>query len=350
MKTPIASGASGHLNRRTALTALVGLPVLAGSILPALGQAPTSSAAFLASWNESASKQAITDFVSRVTQTGGSNYVEPAERIAVFDNDGTLWTEHPMYVQLAFALDRVKTMAPMHREWTNKQPFQAVLDGDMAALAASGERGMMELVMVTHAGMTSAEFAAIVSQWLATARHPRFKRPYIELVYQPMIELLGYLRANEFKTFIVSGGGVEFMRPWTNRVYGVPPEQVIGSSIKTRFEMRDGRPELYRLAQVNFIDDKAGKPVGINEYIGRRPIAAFGNSDGDLEMLQWTTMSGGARLGLIVHHTDAEREYAYDRNTAFGRLDKALNAATANNWAVMDMKRDWKVIFPFELG
>ncbi|GEP06789.1 haloacid dehalogenase [Methylobacterium oxalidis] len=304
----------------------------------------------MASWNESASKQAITDFVSRVTQTGGSNYVEPAERIAVFDNDGTLWTEHPMYVQLAFALDRVKTMAPMHREWTNKQPFQAVLDGDMAALAASGERGMMELVMVTHAGMTSAEFAAIVSQWLATARHPRFKRPYIELVYQPMIELLGYLRANEFKTFIVSGGGVEFMRPWTNRVYGVPPEQVIGSSIKTRFEMRDGRPELYRLAQVNFIDDKAGKPVGINEYIGRRPIAAFGNSDGDLEMLQWTTMSGGARLGLIVHHTDAEREYAYDRNTAFGRLDKALNAATANNWAVMDMKRDWKVIFPFELG
>ncbi|MER2265452.1 HAD family hydrolase [Methylobacterium oxalidis] len=347
MKPPLASG---HLNRRTALTALIGLPILAGSILPALGQAPASPAASLASWNESASKQAITDFVSRVTQKGGSDYVEPAERIAVFDNDGTLWTEHPMYVQLAFALDRVKTMAPMHPEWKNKQPFQAVLDGDMAALAASGERGMMELVMVTHAGMTSAEFAAIVSQWLATARHPRFKRPYIELVYQPMIELLGYLRANEFKTFIVSGGGVEFMRPWTNRVYGVPPEQVVGSSIKTRFEMRDGRPELYRLAQMNFIDDKAGKPVGINEYIGRRPIAAFGNSDGDLEMLQWTTMSGGARLGLIVHHTDAEREYAYDRNAAFGRLDKALDAAAANNWAVMDMKRDWKVIFPFELG
>ncbi|UYW35108.1 HAD family hydrolase [Methylorubrum extorquens] len=347
MKTPLTSG---HLNRRTALTALAGLPVLAGSILPALAQAPTSSATSLASWNESASKQAITDFVGRVTQKGGSDYVEPAERIAVFDNDGTLWTEHPMYVQLAFALDRVKLMAPMHPEWKNKQPFQAVLDGDMAALAASSERGMMELVMVTHAGMTSAEFATIVSQWLATARHPRFKRPYIELVYQPMIELLGYLRENGFKTFIVSGGGVEFMRPWTSRVYGVPPEQVVGSSIKTRFELRDGRPELFRLAQMNFIDDKAGKPVGINEYIGRRPIAAFGNSDGDLEMLQWTTMSGGVRLGLIVHHTDAEREYAYDRNTAFGRLDKALDAAAVNNWAVMDMKKDWKVIFPFELG
>ncbi|AWN42323.1 HAD family hydrolase [Methylobacterium durans] len=347
MKTPIASG---HLNRRTALAALAGLPALAGC-LSASAEAPTSPvAAPLASWNESASKQAITDFLGRVTREGGSDYVEPAERIAVFDNDGTLWTEHPMYVQLAFVLDRVKALAPMHPEWKNKQPFQAVLDGDMTALAASGERGMMELVMVTHAGMTSAEFAAIVSQWLATARHPRFKRPYIELVYQPMIELLGYLRANGFKTFIVSGGGVEFMRPWTNRVYGVPPEQVVGSSIKTRFEMRDGRPELLRLAQMNFIDDKAGKPVGINEYIGRRPIAAFGNSDGDLEMLQWTTMSAGARLGLIVHHTDAEREYAYDRNTIFGRLDKALDAAVANNWAIMDMKRDWKVIFPFELG
>jgi hypothetical protein len=345
MKSPSAS----NLNRRAALTGLAGLPVLAGTILPATAQSPTSTAAALASWNESASKQAILDFVSRVTRQGGADYVEPAERIAVFDNDGTLWVEHPMYVQLAFALDRVKAMAPLHPEWKTKQPFQAVLDGDMEVLAASGERGMMELVMVTHAGMTNAEFAEIVMQWLATARHPRFKRPYIELVYQPMIELLGFLRANGFKTFIVSGGGVEFMRPWTDRVYGVPPEQVVGSSIKARFEMRDGRPELFRLAQMNFIDDKSGKPVGINESIGRRPIAAFGNSDGDLEMLQWTTMSGGVRLGMLVHHTDAVREYAYDRNTAFGRLDKALDAAAVDNWSVIDMKKDWKVIFPFDL-
>ena len=251
MKTPLASG---HLNRRTALTALVGLPVLAGTILPALAQTQTSLAAPLASWNESASKQAITDFVGRVTKQGGPDYVDPAERIAVFDNDGTLWTEHPMYVQLAFALDRVKAMAPLHPEWNNKQPFKAVLDGDLKALAASGERGMMELVMVTHAGMTSAEFTGIVSQWLATAQHPRFKRPYIELVYQPMIELLGYLRANGFKTFIVSGGGVEFMRPWADRVYGIPPEQVVGSAGKLKLEVRDGKPVLVKLPEI----DRAG--------------------------------------------------------------------------------------------
>ena len=239
------------------------------------------------------------------------------QRIATFDNDGTLWIEQPMYVQLAFILDRVKALAPQNPGWKTKQPFQAVLDGDMKALAASGERGLVELMAVTHAGMTTDEFAKIVSDWLATARDPRFKRPYTELVYQPMLELLAYLRANGFKTFIVSGGGIEFMRPWTEQVYGIPPEQVVGSSIKTRFQMRDGRPMLFRLPEINFIDDKAGKPVGINQHIGRRPIAAFGNSDGDLEMLQWTTMSGGgARLGLIVHHTDAEREYAYDRQVA----------------------------------
>jgi len=253
-----------------------------------------------------------------------------------------------MYVQLAFALDRVKALAPLHPEWKDTQPFKAVLEGDMKTLAESGEHGMAELVMATHAGMTTEEFQKIVTDWLATARHPRFKRAYTELAYQPMIELLAYLRANGFKTFIVSGGGVEFMRPWTERVYGVPPEQVVGSSIKTKFQMRDGEPELFRLPEVNFIDDGAGKPVGINEYIGRRPIAAFGNSDGDLEMLQWTTMTGGVRLGLIVHHTDAEREYAYDRNTPFGRLDKALDAAALNKWTVVDMKRDWKVIFPFD--
>ncbi len=302
----------------------------------------------LPSWNDGASKQSIVTFVARVTRQGGPDFVTPAERIAVFDNDGTLWSEHPMYVQLAFVLDRVKAIAPLHREWKDAQPFKAALEGDMKTLAESGERGLLALGMATHAGMATEEFQKIVTDWLGTARDPRFKRAYTELAYQPMIELLAYLRANGFKTFIVSGGGVEFMRPWTERVYGVPPEQVVGSSIKTKLQMRDGRPVLFRLPEVNFVDDGAGKPVGINEYIGRRPIAAFGNSDGDLEMLQWTTMSGGMRLGLIVHHTDAEREYAYDRNTPFGHLDKALDAAALNKWAVVDMKNDWKRIFAFE--
>jgi hypothetical protein len=302
----------------------------------------------LPSWNDTPTKQAIVEFVGRVTKTGGPDFVAPADRIATFDNDGTLWVEQPMYVQMAFALDRVKALAPLHPEWKYTDPFQAVLDGDMKALAESGERGLVEIIMITHAGMTKDEFSKIVTDWLATARDPRFKRPYTELVYQPMLELLAYLRANGFKTFIVSGGGVEFMRPWTEKVYGVPPEQVIGSSIKTKFQMRDGSPTLFRLPEVNFIDDKAGKPVGINEAIGRRPIAAFGNSDGDLEMLQWTTISGGVRLGAIVHHTDAEREYAYDRQSHFGRLNVALEAAAFNRWTVIDMKNDWKVIFPFE--
>jgi hypothetical protein len=292
-------------------------------------------------------KGRITDFVARVTQQGGPDFLPAVDRIATFDNDGTLWAEQPMYVQLAFALDRVKAMAPFHPEWEEMQPFKAALAGDMKTLAASGEHGIALLVTATHAGMTTAEFQQIVMKWLATARHPRFKRPYTELSYQPMIELLAYLRTNSFKTFIVSGGGVEFMRPWSERVYGVPPEQVVGSSIKTKFQMRDGGPELFRLPELNFVNDGPGKPVGINEFIGRRPIAAFGNSDGDLEMLLWTTMSAGARLGLIVHHTDAEREYAYDRNTPFGRLDKALDAAAQNKWVVVDMKRDWKNIFAF---
>jgi hypothetical protein len=301
----------------------------------------------LPSWNDGTSKGAITEFVARVTQQGGPDFLPAVDRIATFDNDGTLWAEQPMYVQLAFALDRVKAMAPFHPEWEEMQPFKAALAGDMKTLAASGEHGIALLVTATHAGMTTAEFQQIVMKWLATARHPRFKRPYTELSYQPMIELLAYLRTNSFKTFIVSGGGVEFMRPWSERVYGVPPEQVVGSSIKTKFQMRDGGPELFRLPELNFVNDGPGKPVGINEFIGRRPIAAFGNSDGDLEMLQWTTMSAGARLGLIVHHTDAEREYAYDRNTPFGRLDKALDAAAQNKWVVVDMKRDWKNIFAF---
>jgi phosphoserine phosphatase len=339
-----------NVSRRTVVATLATLPVLSSALFPASIQAQTvAAAASLPSWNDGVSKQSILDFVTAVTREGSPDFVPVPERIATFDNDGTLWVEHPMYVQLAFALDRVKAMAPLHPEWKKKQPFRAVLDGDMKTLAKSGERGLVELIMVTHAGMTADEFSKIVTDWLATARDARFKRPYTELAYQPMLELLAYLRANGFKTFIVSGGGVEFMRPWTERVYGVPPEQVVGSSIKTRFETRQGRPELFRLPEINFVDDKKGKPVGINEFIGRRPIAAFGNSDGDLEMLQWTTMAGGRRrFGLIVHHTDAEREYAYDRNTEFGKLDVALDAAAVNNWTVADMKKDWKVIFPFE--
>ncbi|MGZ4810268.1 MAG: HAD family hydrolase [Thermoanaerobaculia bacterium] len=327
--------------------------VLVGAVLGLLASLGLSSQASaqndpLPSWNDTPARRAIVDFVSRVTKAGGPDFVAPAERIATFDNDGTLWVEQPMYVQMAFALDRAKAMAPLHPEWKDAQPFKAALEGDMKTLAEAGERGLLEVVTATHAGMTTGEFSNIVTDWLATARDPRFKRPYTDLVYQPMLELLAYLRANGFKTFIVSGGGVEFMRPWAEGVYGIPPEQVIGSSIKTRFVMRDGRPMLFRLPEVNFIDDKTGKPVGINEAIGRRPIAAFGNSDGDLEMLQWTTMSGGVRLGAIVHHTDADREYAYDRQSRFGRLDVALDAAALNRWTVVDMKNDWKVIFPFE--
>ncbi|QIJ44325.1 haloacid dehalogenase-like hydrolase (plasmid) [Rhizobium leguminosarum] len=300
----------------------------------------------LPSWNDTASKAAIVSFVDKVTGQGSPEFVPEPERIAVFDNDGTLWVEHPIYTQLAFALDRVKLLAPQHPEWKETQPFKAVLEGDMTALAASGEKGLVELIMTTHAGMTSNDFQKIVTDWLASARDPKFNRPYTELVYQPMVELLAYLRANGFKTFIVSGGGIEFMRPWAEKVYGVPPEQVIGSSIKTEFRMQDDTPTLFRLPEVNFIDDKAGKPVGINQQIGRRPIAAFGNSDGDLQMLQWTTMAGApARLGVLIHHTDADREYAYDRDTEFGRLDKALDAAAIAGWTVVDMKADWKQVF-----
>jgi phosphoserine phosphatase len=283
-----------------------------------------------------------------VTDKGGPDYVPPAERIAVFDNDGTLWSEKPLYFQLLFAIDRIKALAPQHPEWKTQQPFKAVLENDIKALAASGEKGLIQLVMASHAGMTTDEFEQIVTDWMATAKHPRFKRPYTELVYQPMLELLQYLRDNGFKTFIVSGGGIEFMRPFTEKVYGIPPEQVIGSSIKTKFEMQDGKPVLVRLPEIFFIDDKAGKPVGIQKFIGRRPIAAFGNSDGDLQMLQWTTAGKGKRFALIVHHTDSEREYAYDKESHVGRLDKALDEAKANEWIVVSMKKDWKVIYPFQ--
>ncbi len=302
----------------------------------------------LPSWNEGASKQAITQFVKDVSTAGGSRFVPPAQRIAVFDNDGTLWSEQPMYFQLAFALDRVKVLAPMHPEWKDKQPFKAVLEGDIKTALAGGTHALLELVMATHAGNTTEEFSQIVKDWLATAKHPKTGRPYTDMVYQPMLELLTYLRANGFKTYIVSGGGIEFMRPWAERVYGIPPEQVIGSSIKTKFELRDGNPVLVRLPEINFIDDKVGKPVGINQHIGRRPLAAFGNSDGDLQMLQWTTAGSGARFALLVRHTDAAREWAYDRESSIGHLDKALDEAQAKGWTVVDMKHDWKTIYASE--
>jgi len=300
----------------------------------------------LPSWKDGPAKTSIIEFVDAVTTEGGPDYVPPAERIAVFDNDGTLWAEQPIYVQLAFAMDRVKQLAPEHPEWKDTQPFKAVLENDQEALADAGVKGILELVMASHAGMTSEEFSGIATDWLATARHPRFDRPYTELVYRPMLELLDYLRANDIKTYIISGGGIEFMRPWTEAVYGIPPEQVFGSSIKTAFEVRDGEPVIVRLPEMNFIDDKEGKPVGIQTFIGRRPIAAFGNSDGDLQMLQWTTAGGGKRLGVIIRHDDAKREYAYDRDSHVGRLDKALDQAPGAGWLVVSMKSDWNEIFP----
>jgi hypothetical protein len=300
----------------------------------------------LPSWNEGAAKQSIVEFVTRVTDPRAADYVPPAERIATFDNDGTLWAEQPMYTQLLFAIDRVKALAPQHPEWKDTEPFASLLKGDLKSALAGGERSILEIVMATHANTTTEEFDRTVLEWLSTAGHPATKRPYMQMVYQPMLEVLAYLRANGFKTFVVSGGGIDFMRPWTQSVYGIPPEQVIGSSIKTRFEMRDGKPVLVRLPELNFIDDKEGKPVGIHQHIGRRPIAAFGNSDGDLAMLQWTMAGKGARLALFVHHTDAEREWAYDRSSSIGHFDKGLDEARTKGWTVVDMKQDWKVIYP----
>jgi phosphoserine phosphatase len=325
--------------------------------LPDAGaQAPASVAAQptptvvdpLPSWNEGAAKAAIVAFVARVTRKDGPNFVPPSERVATFDNDGTLWSEQPIYVQLAFALDRVRDLAPRHPEWRNKEPFKSILAGDPKAALAGGERAILELIAATHTGNTTEEFDAIVRQWISTAHHPRSGRPYVEMVYQPMLELLAYLRANGFKTFIVSGGGVDFMRPWAEDVYGVPPEQVVGSRAKLEYTVRDGVPVIARLAGVDLVNDKAGKPVGIQQQIGRRPIAAFGNSDGDFEMLEWTTSGPGPRLGMIVHHTDPTREWAYDRGSPIGALARALDEAPAHGWIVVDMKRDWGIVFPFE--
>jgi hypothetical protein len=299
----------------------------------------------LPSWNDGATKKAIVEFVAKVTKKGSPDFVPEAERIATFDNDGTLWAEQPMYFQLLFALDRVKVLAPQHPEWKTTEPFASLLNGDVKGALAGGEKAIVAIMMAAHAGMSTEEFEKIVKDWIATAKHPKTGRLLTEMVYQPMIELLSYLRAHGFKTFIVSGGGIEFMRPWTEKVYGIPPEQVVGSSIKTKFEMVDGKPVLMRLPEVNFIDDGPGKPVGINQHIGRRPIAAFGNSDGDLQMLQWTAAGSGARFCLYVHHTDADREWAYDRTSHIGKLDKGLDEAAAKGWTVVDMKRDWKVIY-----
>jgi hypothetical protein len=323
-------------------SAIAALTIIFAGLITVRAQDP------LPSWNDTAPKKAIVAFVEKVTKEGSPDFVPPNERIATFDNDGTLWCEQPMYFQFFFALDRVKALAPQHPEWKTKEPFASLLKGDVKGAVAGGEKAIVEIVAVTHSGMTVAEFEKIVTDWIATAKHPKFKRPFTECVYQPMVELLAYLRANGFKTFIVSGGGIEFMRPWTEKVYGIPPEQVVGSSGKTKFELRDGTPVLLKLPAINFIDDKDGKSVGINEHIGRRPIAAFGNSDGDLQMLQWTAAGTGPRFCLYVHHTDAEREFAYDRESHIGKLDKGLDEAKAKGWTVVSMKDDWKVIFPPE--
>ena len=330
--------------RRVFLASIVALAAGLAIGSPAFAQTDP-----LPSWTDGAAKEAIVAFVRATTTQGSPRFVPPAERIATFDNDGTLWAEQPLYFQLLFALDRVKALAPQHPEWKTEEPFASLLKGDVGKALAGGDKAIAEIVMVTHAGMTTEEFEKIVKDWIATARHPKTGKLLTEMVYQPMLELLAYLRANGFKTFIVSGGGIEFMRPWTERVYGIPPEQVVGSSIKTKYEIRDGKPVLVRLPAIDFIDDKAGKPVGINSHIGRRPVAAFGNSDGDRQMLEWTQGSGGARLMMLVHHDDAVREWAYGPNSKIGTFSDSLMAeAVKQNWVVISMKNDWKRIFPFE--
>jgi phosphoserine phosphatase len=318
------------------------LMLVAGTVSPALAQEP------LPSWNDTAAKTRIIDFVKATTAQGGEGYVAPEDRIAVFDNDGTLWVEQPFYTQLGFALDRVKTLAPQHPEWKEKAPFKSVLAGDLKGVARSGEKGIVELVMATHAGMTTDEFSKIVTDWFATAKHPKTGKLYTEMTYVPMRELLDYLRANGFQTYIVSGGGVEFMRPITEKIYGIPPEQVVGSTITTQYALVGDVPVLRRLPKIDFVDDGPGKPVGINQYIGRKPIFVAGNSDGDYEMLRWVTAAKDPGFAMIVHHTDGEREYAYDRQSTFGKLDKALDEAERRNWLVVDMKADWKKIFGWE--
>ena len=300
----------------------------------------------LPSWNDSPSKKAIVGFVEKATEKGGEHFVPPAQRIATFDNDGCLWSEQPLYFQAIYIFDRIEELAPKHPEWKEKEPFASVLKGDLKSALAGGEHALLEMAMATHAGLTAEEFADTVRTWLDKERHPKTGRRYHEMVFQPMLELLAYLRANGFRTFIVSGGGIDFMRVFAEEVYGVPPEQVIGSSIKAKYEVVDGTPRIVKIPELNFIDDKAGKPVGIHQHIGRRPIFAAGNSDGDFQMLEWTTSGPGARFGLLVHHTDAKREWAYDRESHVGKLDRGLDEATERGWTVVDMEKDWKVVYP----
>ena len=327
--------------RRTMLKGLsISVTVFLAQALPAMAQE------ILPSWNDGTARNSIVEFVTAVTTEGGPDYVAPADRIATFDNDGTLWGEQPMYVQLDFALDRVRAMAPDHPEWKDTEPFKSVLAGDVKGVAASGKKGLMEIIAATHAGMSTDEFAKIASDWIANAKHPKTGKPYTKMVYQPMLELIDYLKANDFDVYIVSGGGIEFMRPWTEKVYGIPPQNVVGSSIRTKFEEKDGTPVIMRLVEIDFIDDKEGKPLGINSHIGKRPIAAFGNSDGDFQMLQWTTAGGGRRFGLLVHHDDAEREYAYDRNSHIGQLARGLDEGPKLGWTIVSMKNDWSRVYP----
>ena len=300
----------------------------------------------LPSWNDSQPKAAIVKFVEKIIKENSVDFIPVKERIAVFDNDGTLWAEQPMYFQAFLVFDRIKELAPSHPEWKDTEPFKYVLSGDIEKALAGGEEALLKMVMATHGGMTTDEFADIVTKWIQTAKHPKTGKLFTEMVYQPMLELLDYLSAHDFKTFIVSGGGIAFMRPWTEEVYGIPPEQVVGSSVKTKYALRNGKPVIERLTEIDFIDDKAGKPVGINQHIGRRPILAFGNSDGDFQMLDWVTTGGNTSLGLILHHTDAEREYAYDRDSHIGKLSKGLDEAKSRAWVLVDMKQDWGKVFP----
>jgi phosphoglycolate phosphatase-like HAD superfamily hydrolase len=333
-----------------ALVALVVALGAAGCTTPGVTNAPSSpatvsSSATLPSWRDGAAKQTIEKFVADVTRAGSPNFVPPAGRIAVFDNDGTLWSEQPLYFQFAFMLDQVKAAAPKHPEWNNNPAFKALVANDYAALA-SQQKQVLQLVAVANSGMTVDDYDKTIHDWLASARHPKFNRPYTELVYQPQLELLAYLRANGFKTFIVSGGTIEFMRPWAEKAYGIPPEQVIGSSQLVQYQMHDGQPALVRLPKLDFVDDGPGKPVGIYRNIGRKPILAFGNSDGDLQMLQYTASGSGPHLALLVHHDDAVREFAYDRTSKIGKLDKAWDEAIVDGWTVVSMKDDWQTIYP----
>jgi hypothetical protein len=328
------------------LVSLITIFLATGILLTANAKSKITASNPLPSWNEGISKQAIIDFVSKTTREGGADFIPLTQRIACFDNDGTLWAEQPLYFQFLFAIDRIKSMAPQHPEWKTKEPYASIIAGDLKKALAGGEKGIVEMMATTHGGQTTEEFEKAVNDWIDTARHPRFKRPYSECVYQPMLELLAYLRANGFKTFIVSGGGIEFMRAWAERVYGIPPEQVIGSSGKYSYQVRNGVPVLIKEPAVNFVDDKEGKPVGIQMNIGRRPVAAVGNSDGDFQMLEWTTSGTGARFGMLVHHDDETREWAYDRNSPIGALNKGLDEASNKGWILVSMKHDWKKIFP----